>query len=223
LFEIAGVGLELEVAGAGEREGVAGLVFAVDDLEASAEDLAARGIALGPPREESGGRRSALDSGSTRGISLELWQGAGAPSSQSSVDSVEVEALDHVVVMTADHAAAIRLFGEALGLRLALDRSFPERGVRLLFFRTAGVTIEVGGPLEAPEEPEPIDRFYGLAWRAADILAWRERLLREGFEVSGHRPGNKRGTRVCSVKSRTGGVPTLLVGPDLELLASGSV
>ena len=34
--------------------------------------------------------------------------------------------------------------------RLALDRTFPERGLRLLFFRPGGVTLEVAAALTPP-------------------------------------------------------------------------
>ena len=41
------------------------------------------------------------------------------------------------------HMSSSALYGEQLGLRLALDKEFPERGMRLLFFRIAGVTVEL--------------------------------------------------------------------------------
>ena len=46
-----------------------------------------------------------------------------------------IQALDHVVVFSADVEATRAFYGDLLGIRLALDRTFEKRGVRLLFFR----------------------------------------------------------------------------------------
>ena len=115
--------------------------------------------------------------------------------------------------MTEDPEAAIDLYGSKLGLRLALDRSFEKRGVRLLFFRVGGVTVEVGARLASAASDKP-DRFWGIAYQVADVDAAHARLKSEGFELADLRAGNKPGTRVCTVKSRTHGVPTLVIGPD---------
>ncbi|HKE10536.1 MAG TPA: hypothetical protein VKE73_03105, partial [Myxococcota bacterium] len=52
------------------------------------------------------------------------------------------------------------------------------------------------------------------AWRTEDVAAARARLAAAGFEVSEVRRGQKRGTRVCTVRRETHGVSTLLIGPD---------
>ena len=131
-------------------------------------------------------------------------------------EAAAVSGLDHAVVACGDLGAARRLYGEQLGLRLALDRSFPDRGLRILFFRVGGVTVEVVG---SPGGPEPgaageADRLSGLAYRVPDVPAARARLAEAGFDVSAHRPGFKPGSRVCSVRRETCGVRTLLIGPD---------
>ena len=76
-----------------------------------------------------------------------------------------------------------------------------------------GATVEVAGPAEGAPEVSDADRFGGLAHRVPDVDAARERLTTAGFEVSPTRPGNKPRTRVCTVKSGTCGVPTLLLEP----------
>jgi len=124
-----------------------------------------------------------------------------------------IRGLDHVVVMSADIEATRDFYGDGLGLRLALDRSFEKRGVRLIFFRIGGVTIEIGGRLGTPRDPEGHDRFGGLAWQVVDIDAIHSRLSGEGFDVSGIREGNKPGTRVCTVREPVHNVPTLLIEP----------
>jgi catechol 2,3-dioxygenase-like lactoylglutathione lyase family enzyme len=125
-----------------------------------------------------------------------------------------VDALDHVVVRSPDADAAQAYYGKSLGLRLALDRSFEERRVRLQFFRVGGVTVEVASALGAPPDPSAPDRLWGLAWRVPSADAARARLIDAGFSVTPVRSGNKAGTRVCTVERDTCGVPTLMIGPD---------
>ena len=120
-------------------------------------------------------------------------------------------AIDHVVVQTPDPDRAIALWRDRLGVRLALDREFPQRGLRLLFFRSGGVTLEFSGALGAAGTGP--DSLWGLALRVADLAACRARLLGAGVEVSQVRPGQKTGTQVATVRSHDLGVPTLLIQP----------
>jgi catechol 2,3-dioxygenase-like lactoylglutathione lyase family enzyme len=119
--------------------------------------------------------------------------------------------VDHVVVNTPDPARAIRLWRDGLGVRLALDREFPQRGMRMLFFRSAGVTLEYVSPLATPNAAAGDDVLNGIAYRVRDLAAVRERLLAAGLDVSEMRTGNKQGTRVATVRNGTEGVPTLLI------------
>ena len=84
-----------------------------------------------------------------------------------------IGALDHVVVVSGDLDASRAVYRDALELRLALDRGFEERGLRILFFRVGGVTVEVVGPLDAAATAAGADRFGGLAYRVADVDAAR--------------------------------------------------
>jgi catechol 2,3-dioxygenase-like lactoylglutathione lyase family enzyme len=127
-------------------------------------------------------------------------------------EAAAIGALDHVVVVSDDPAASGEIYGGALGLRLALDRDFEARGLRILFFRLGGVTIEVAGPRESVNAAAG-DRFGGIAYRVADVEAARARLAAAGFDVSPTRRGHKPGTRVCTLRSGTCGVPTLLIEP----------
>jgi len=123
-----------------------------------------------------------------------------------------VTAIDHVVVHTADPERAIAHWRDRLGLRLALDRTFPERGLRLLFFRSGGLTLEyayaLAGTLEGSD-----DSVYGVSYRVNDAAAVRARLAAEGVDVSEIRAGMKSGSTVVTVRSGTAGVPTLLIQP----------
>jgi len=185
--------------------------------------IGATGLLLVPVGEGAEGMQALVFAGAheapveteTRGITIEVDPACPLPVPPQRSLSPGAQRLDHAVVLTTDHEAALRLYGDRMGLRLALDRSFPQRGVRILFFRLDGVTIEVAGPLDPPSG-SPTDRFGGLAWQGADLVSWHDRLGSEGFAVSPHRAGHKAGTRVCTVLEGTSGVPTLLIGPDAE-------
>jgi catechol 2,3-dioxygenase-like lactoylglutathione lyase family enzyme len=186
LFRLENITLEL-LAPAGEGpvgaavcawlsargEGPLGLAFGTDDAETCRGWLAARG--LDPGAVEKGMGRD-VDSGAfrewlrvpipltrTRGVPIfaieRLSAEALLPSAAALGDeAAAVHALDHAVVRTADPEAARALYGEALGLRLALDREFAQWGVRLLFFRVGGVTVELAAALPGatvyPTHPE---------------------------------------------------------------------
>jgi len=128
-------------------------------------------------------------------------------------DGLTAPAIDHVVVQTAAPERAMALWRDQFGLRLALDREFANRGLRLLFFRSGGITLEYACALASSAADAP-DRFYGVSYRVPDLPTWRERLLGAGVEVSEIRTGMRPGTSVCTVRSGTAGVPTLLLAAD---------
>jgi len=171
---------------------------------ASIRFLCGAGVSAPPLTEESfHGLRVLLAEDGGRGE--EVGGGALAEGPRSAA------AIDHVVVNTADVERAIGLWRDRCGLRLALDREFPQRGLRLVFFRSGGITLEIAGGLGAAPDPRVPDRFWGVAYRVPDLPAWRERLLGAGVAVSQIRPGQKRDTVVATVKSHAAGVPTLLL------------
>ncbi len=223
---------------AARGEGPLGLAFGSDDVAASREELAARGLEPGPTQKEMGRDvesgafrewlRVPLPLARTRGVVLFAIEHLSPAELLPVVPplgdaAAAVHALDHAVVRTPDPEAARALYGDGLGLRLALDREFPQWGARLLFFRVGDVTVELAAELvERPTEPgglgaEPAqdagDRLWGLSWRVRDADAARARLGASGFDVSEVRPGRRPGTRVLSVRHGTHGVPTLLLEP----------
>ena len=127
------------------------------------------------------------------------------------------------MVQTTTAEAARRLYGDGLGLRLAVDKEFPDWGVRLMFFRIGGVTVEVAaalGDAETAGAPpqgrakDGADRLYGMTYRVRSVEAARVRLAAAGVDVSEVRAGRRPGTRVVTVRSNTCGVPTLLIEFD---------
>ncbi len=213
-----------------EGEGVLGLAFGTPDADACAESFRRRGLPAEAPvdgmgRDAATGaerhwRNVHLPASHTRGVLLFAIEHLSPPGALPLVASAgdaaaSISALDHVVIASPDPDAAATLYGDELGLRLALDRTFESRGIRILFFRVGGVTVEVVGRLGAPGGGAA-DRATGLAFRTGDVAAARARVAAAGFDVSEVRPGQKPGTRVCTVRGGTNGVGTLLLGPDPE-------
>ena len=209
-------------------EGLVALAFATADVAALARSWRHRGIEVGEARPgrgrdaASGAERSwrslPLPDAVSRGVVLFAIE-HDAPSAALPVaaptcapDTV-LESVDHVVVFSGDAAASRRVYGDLLGLRLALDRTFAERGLRLLFFRVGGLTVEMSASLTATPDPGR-DSLWGIAYRCADVAAARRRLRDAGFDVSEVRAGHKPGTRVCTVRAPTHGVATLLIAAD---------
>ena len=213
-------------------DGPIGLAFASTDLDADLDDVHARLVANGlepPPVSPGRGidtgtgmvrnwRSALLPLTRTRGvliIAIEHEAPDRLPEAApvGSADAV-ITGIDHAVVQTSDADAAIALYRDGLGLRLALDRSFPDWGMRLVFLRVGGVTVEIAQPLRDAPLPPHTDQLWGLSWRVPDADATRARLAAAGVDVSEVRPGRKPGTRVVSVKDGTCGVPTLLIEPS---------
>lgn len=190
----------LEEAG----EGLWILSFAVEDLTAATRLLERRGLDVEPV--------AGVTLVSAAGLSFTLREARDRPLSAATAEG-PVDALDHVVVHTANPDRALALFGAKLGLDLRLDRENAQWGARQLFFRCGGAVVEVGASLKAPVSDAP-DRFGGLAWRVADPAAARTRMAGAGFDVSELRAGRKPGTQVFTVRDAPGGVPTLMIQPS---------
>ena len=127
----------------------------------------------------------------------------------ASATATGITAVDHLVLRTSDADDCIRLFGDDLGMRLALDQSVPEWGGRMLFFRCGKLTLEVIQGEETPAQ----DYLWGITYLCEDLATTLEALDAAGVAHSGDRLGRKPGTRVATVKSHTLGIPTLLIGP----------
>lgn len=223
----AGLAAQLRERLERQGEGVFGLAFGSADADETLAELRERGVDVADPAPGSGRdtqtgaerhwRNAFLTPAAGRGLLLFVIEHASPPDSlplrTPSEPPSAVHALDHVVVLTRDADGARALYRDRLGLRLALDRSFAERGVRLLFFRVGGATVEIGASTKQEADPEAPDRFGGLAWKVEDAEAARSRLLAAGFDVSPVRKGHKPGTRVLTVRDAPASVPTLVIEP----------
>lgn len=171
-----------------ERAGIRGLVFTTP--EGGAEDRPVPNAA---------------------GLDLATCDGSVSAAFRECADTLPPALrVDHVVLRTADAEASVGLFARQLGIRLALDRTVPEWGGRMLFFRAGKLTLEV---IEPDSPPVQADHFWGIAYQCPDLEEEAARLRREGVDLSPVRPGRKPGTRVATVKSHCLGIPTLLIEP----------
>ena len=118
--------------------------------------------------------------------------------------------VDHVVLRTSDAQACINLFSDELGVRLALDKTVPEWGGRMLFFRTGKLTLEV---IESDKDDASDNFFWGLAYQCADLASAVSDLGARGIATSSIRKGRKPGTLVATLKSHGLEIPTLLIQP----------
>jgi catechol 2,3-dioxygenase-like lactoylglutathione lyase family enzyme len=208
-------------------DGLFALAFGTDDADATAREFHSRGLRASDPldgegKESTSGaerrwRNVMLSESETHGVMIFAIEHRSAadvlPSAAPTGDPRSaVSAVDHVVINTAAPDRAIELYRDKLGLRLALDRSFPDWGARLLFFRIGGITVECAAPLASGSEAE--DRLWGISYRTIDIDVARARLVAEGFDASDVRPGRKPGTRVLTVRGEPCGAATLFLARD---------
>ena len=131
----------------------------------------------------------------------------------SASGGAHVKRMDHAVILSPDIEASRKLWGDVLGARMALDRTFPERNTRIVFFRLGDITVEISGGAQQTEEGigKP-DRLWGVAWGVENLTATVARLRAANVEVSDPRIGVKPGTLVATAKgAHTHGVATLLI------------
>ncbi|WP_213269345.1 VOC family protein [Hyphomonas sp.] len=204
--------------------GLTTLAFGSDSVAADHETFTRRGLA---PGAIAAGRSTHAQTGALRD-----WQGLRIPDDKAGGIKVfvvqpgegvltpqpaaadAVAGLDHAVINTAAPDRALAFYGAKLGLRLAMDRTNPDWGVRLIFFRTGSLTIEIAKRLSDPEDTAKPDRLWGLTWAVVDIEAARRRLTGAGFDVSEIRKGRKPGSRVFTVRNGAMNVPTLFIAHE---------
>lgn len=196
-----------------------GLVFGTEDANNFIAHARTQGLEASDPipghgiDEQTGAERGwhniFWDPAAARGIfSFCIQHAAGSVLPEATpLAQGEIAGVDHVVVNTRSAEAAKTFYGEQLGIRLALEQDVPEWGGTQLFFRASSMSIEVIASEKATEQ----DELWGLALKTRDLEATHTRLKKSQVEVSDIRDGRKPGTRVCTAKSHTLGVPTLLI------------
>jgi catechol 2,3-dioxygenase-like lactoylglutathione lyase family enzyme len=206
-LRLGNVGLVIEDDASTAR--LTSMVFATQSLERAARLLERRAM---PAKLE--GNRLALSTAATHAVPIALIEVKDtAPPSplKGSSEAASITALDHVVIRTPNPERAIALYAGRLGLDLRLDRSNPDWGSRLLFFRCGDLVVEIAHDLKKGLSDAP-DELWGLSWRTPDIARANERLKKAGVEVSAPRDGRRPGSQVFTVQSHTANVPTIVIG-----------
>lgn len=205
-------------------EGIWAVAYRAPDLAATHKLLGNRGLAPSPisriraTREGGAEKRywtmSTLPPSETHGVLTFLIDQAAnfAWPQAAAIADAPVTGLDHLVVRTPAPDRTLALYGARLGLDLRMDRTAPEWGTRLQFFRCGDLVVEIMHELAKGHSDGP-DSAWGLSWRVPDADAAHARLAAAGFDVSPVRTGRKPGTRVLTVRDAPAGVPTLFVQP----------
>jgi methylmalonyl-CoA epimerase len=209
-------------------EGLYSLALGTEDVAADVKLLRDRELPVQDPQDGDGvdeitgnrrlWRNAMVPVKATHGVRLFLIEHRAAaallpPAPVDAEAGAFVKRMDHAVILSPDLEKARGLWHGVLGARLALDRSFPERNTRILFFRLGDITVEISGGAQQTEEGigKP-DRLWGVAWGVDNLTATVARLRAKGVEVSEPRMGVKPGTLVATAKgAHTHGVATLLI------------
>jgi catechol 2,3-dioxygenase-like lactoylglutathione lyase family enzyme len=203
--------------------GAAGLQrvgFEVEDMAATVRKFERRGLACDTTFSERwhDGNGSAIDRtvtpisvATTYGVAISLVETTRAGNSPApAAPQSPVTGIDHLVVRSANPERAIALYGARLGLDFALDRTNPDWGSRLLFFRCGNVRVEIGHSLSKGISDDP-DQLSGLAWRVADATQALQRLQASGVQTSDAKTGRRPGSQVLTVRSNTCNIPTIFL------------
>ena len=200
-------------------EGLAGIVFGVDDMLQTVQQLKQEGYQISDPAEGEGSDNETnkvrkwhnlfLPPELTRGLfSFIIQHHDGELPSYKEYAKDSINKLDHVVINTNNADSFIEIYRDVFKIRLALDKTIEHWNSRMLFFRLNKTTIEV---VERPNNEKPKDTLWGLAWEVETIEDTHKRLVSEGVEVSDIKAGLKENTLVATVKSHTHNVPTLII------------
>ena len=200
-------------------EGLAGIVFGVDDMLQTVQHLKQEGYQISDPAEGEGSDNETnkvrkwhnlfLPPELTRGLfSFIIQHRDGELPSYKEYAKDSINKLDHVVINTNNADSFIEIYRDVFKIRLALDKTIEHWNSRMLFFRLNKTTIEV---VERPNNEKPKDTLWGLAWEVETIEDTHKRLVSEGVEVSDIKAGLKENTLVATVKSHTHNVPTLII------------
>lgn len=166
------------------------------------------GIVLSAPNASSG----ELPVANSLGLDIRLGSGQQTEDFRRARPAMQGSRLtvDHLVLRTDNAEACIELFSGQMGIRLALDKTVPEWGGRMLFFRAGKLTLEV---IESGSDEPSGNFFWGIAYQCQQLDGVAGELSGRGVELSEFRNGRKPGTRVATVKSHGLEIPTLLIEP----------
>ena len=179
-------------------EGLFGIALGTDDADATAAELQAKGLNASAPQSGEGHghdgsvrrwRNVYLPQEDMLGLFMFAIEHEAASvmtslAKPAGPEDATLHEVDHVVVNVPDGDNAVALFGDAMGIRLALDRDAKQWGARMMFFRLGGITLEViqrYGDDKTPAMPKDApSKYWGMAFRADNVAAAQERLAAAG-------------------------------------------
>ena len=99
--------------------------------------------------------------------------------------------LNHVAIVVADMAQAVRTYRDVLGGQVSEPVDLPEHGVTTVFVNLENTKIELlyplgeGSPIAKFLQRNPDGGMHHLCYEVGDIIAARDKLLGEGARVLG--------------------------------------
>ena len=144
LLRVGNVGVSIEDHASTAQ--LSSMVFATASLDKATQLLKRRAV----PGEHVGDQL-VLSTKATHQVPIGLIERTEAPKPSlllNSSEAASITALDHVVVRTPNPDRAVALYAGRLGLDLRLDRSNPDWGSRLLFFRCGDLVVEIAHDLK---------------------------------------------------------------------------
>lgn len=99
--------------------------------------------------------------------------------------------LNHVAIAVPDLAAASALYANTLGANVRPPQDEPDHGVTVVFIELPNTKIELltplgdGSPIAGFLEKNPAGGIHHICYEVDDIIAARDRLMREGARILG--------------------------------------
>jgi methylmalonyl-CoA/ethylmalonyl-CoA epimerase len=99
--------------------------------------------------------------------------------------------LNHVAIAVPDLEAAAARYRGALGAKVSAAQALPEHGVTVVFVELPNTKVELLEPLGATSpiagflDKNPSGGMHHMCFEVDDILAARDRLVKEGARVLG--------------------------------------
>lgn len=100
--------------------------------------------------------------------------------------------LNHVAIAVPDLEAGIKVYAQTLGATVSAPQQLPEHGVTVVFVELPNTKIELlevlgeGSPIAPFMEKNPSGGIHHLCYEVDDILAARDRMIKEGARVLGN-------------------------------------
>ncbi|MEM7215887.1 MAG: methylmalonyl-CoA epimerase [Pseudomonadota bacterium] len=99
--------------------------------------------------------------------------------------------LNHVAIAVPDLESGIATYANVLGASVSAPQELPEHGVRVVFVELPNTKIELlevmgeSSPIAPFLEKSPSGGIHHVCYEVDDILAARDRLIKEGARVLG--------------------------------------